>query len=70
MSKRELPIICTDLFYVSFQMPSGVVKQIEKIQRDFFWNGLNGHHSHHLAGWNVVYRIIQKEELVFDLLEE
>ena len=37
-------------------MPRGAQLEIEKIMRDFFWEGFDGDDTRHLAAWEVLCR--------------
>ena len=37
-----------------FRMPKGVIKRLEKIQRDFLWGGGNLERELHLVNWKVI----------------
>ena len=47
-------------YFVSFLPLSGkVAKRIEKLQRDFLWNGIGGEHKIHLVKWAKVCKPLQ-----------
>ena len=47
-------------YYLSlFPIPRGVAHRIEKIQRDFLWEGMGGEFKYHLVNWDRVCTPIQ-----------
>ena len=41
-------------FLSLFPLPSKVAKRMEKLQRDFLWNGIGGEPKMHLVDWAKV----------------
>ena len=53
--ERVLSVIPT--YYLSLVlMSSEVIKEVEKIMRNFLWNGMDGDRGGHLVSWKVISR--------------
>ena len=46
-------------FLSLFPLPGKVTKRMEKLQRDFLWNGIGGEPKIHLVNWAKVCRPLQ-----------
>ena len=57
-------------FLSLFCMPLGVIKVLEKIMRNFLWNGTDEDVGDHLVSWKVVYRAKIKGGLGIGRLKE
>ena len=57
-------------FLSLFRVPSGVIKELEKIIRNFLWKGANGDGGDHLVSWKVVGRAKIKGGLGIGRLKE
>ena len=57
-------------FLSLFQVPSGVIKELEKLIRNFLWKGANGDGGDHLVSWKVVGRAKIKGGLGIGRLKE
>ena len=58
------------LFLSLFRMPSGVIKELEKIMRNFLWKGADGDGGDHLVPWKMVVRPKLKGGLGIGRLKE
>ena len=57
----KFALSCMPLYFMSlFKVPIAIIKRIEKIQLDFFWNGSKDSHKLHLVSWNTVFQSISK----------
>ena len=53
-------------YYMSlFLMPEKVISILERILRNFFWEGNKGSKLNHLVKWNMVIRALSKGGLGF-----
>ena len=57
-------------FLSLFRMPSRVIKEIEKIMRNFLWSGVDGKGGDHLVSWKTVARPKNKGGLGIGRLKE
>ena len=46
-------------FLSLFPLPGKVTKRMDKLQRDFLWNGIGGEPKIHLVNWAKVCRPLQ-----------
>ena len=54
----EVVLLVIPTYYLSlFRMPSGVIKEVEKIMRNFLWKGVDGDGGDHLVSWKEVSRV-------------
>ena len=57
-------------FLSLFRIPFGVIKEMEKIMRDFLWKGADGDGGDHLVSWKEVIRAKDKGGLGIGRLKE
>jgi hypothetical protein len=50
-------------FLSLFHLPAGIARRLERIQRDFLWDGVYGEHKLHLAKWKSVCSPIHRRGL-------
>ncbi|CAN1332331.1 Putative ribonuclease H protein At1g65750, partial [Linum perenne] len=57
------------IYYLSlFKAPASVIKQLERMQNKFLWEGVSQERKHHLVGWNKVKIPLNHEGLgILDL---
>ena len=56
-------------FLFLLPLPGKVAKRMEKLQRDFLWNGISGELKIHLVNWAKVCRPLQVKGLGIRRLE-
>lgn len=57
MIKASIDPISNHLMY-TLKLPVGVTKVIDKMQRDFLWEDVNGHRKIHPIAWTTLFRPI------------
>ena len=71
MSLIEAVLSTIPTYYLSlFKMPQKVIKEIEKIMRNFLWKGADGNGGDHLVSWKLVTRPKIKRGLGIGRLKE